>query len=167
MPPLRELYDRSEQALEASLLASSSEYMPGDSKRRLTGLLWTRGEMMAVSNKVCPEDFPWGSRDMQVCDDVMVRWMSSFHADLLQVMFCLNNAVIITHTHTHTHTQTNLDEKSSAAASNSLCTKHAHSTVQTLQKTLCMQWLSGFGLRTLLRESPKSWNIQSPRRERS
>lgn len=38
MPPLRELYERSEQALEASLLASSSEYIPGDSKRRLTGL---------------------------------------------------------------------------------------------------------------------------------
>lgn len=40
MPPLRELNERSEQALEASLLASSSEYMPGDSKRRLTGLRW-------------------------------------------------------------------------------------------------------------------------------
>lgn len=38
MPPFRELYERSEQALEASLLASSSEYIPGDSKRRLTGL---------------------------------------------------------------------------------------------------------------------------------
>lgn len=47
MPPLRELYERSEQALDASLLASSSEYMPGDSKRRLTGLRWVKEEMTA------------------------------------------------------------------------------------------------------------------------
>lgn len=39
MPPFLEPYERSEQALDASLLASSSEYIPGDSYLRLSGFL--------------------------------------------------------------------------------------------------------------------------------